>query len=185
MGALSRDEMIAGPLSAPTDRNPGSVGDMMDIVLSMRESHQASHQALSRVAQGKGVAINTLKNYTRWPIALMRDCGWTIKIRLPFPQGGRSFEAHQLTHLGQKLAHRLTESTDIRVDQVDDLPFDAKAAFCKHAHYSLLARADFDLKPVRDTLEQIKPALKKAHDLLGIDHDRHVLFSPSTVTLST
>jgi hypothetical protein len=176
--ALSRDEMIVGPLSASSDRDAQSVARMTHIVAAVRANPQAVEDALERVSDERSIQTNTLKNYTRWPIAILRDCGWTEKVRMKFRKGTRSFEIHRLTDAGKAVAQWVAASIDLRVDQVDPLPPDEQAAICTYAHYSMLERAGFDLAPVRRKLDLQLPALKSAHRRLGVEVGRPLLFSP-------
>jgi len=177
-GVLSRDEMIVGPLSASSDRQANSVPVMATKINGLRESFKAIQAALERVSEERQIQINTLRNYTRWPIGIMRECGWTEKIRVPFRTGGRSFEAHQLTPEGRELAQRLLASADLRVDQVDELEFDEKSAISVHAHYKMLERSGFDIEPVRKKLELQMPVFNRALEQLSIETSRPLLFSP-------
>ena len=126
--ALSRDEMIVGPLSADSDRSEDAVPRVAALVGTMRTDPKNIAAAMTRVAAEQNVQVNTLKNYTRWPIAVMRDLGWTEKARRPFLSGGRSFEVHQLTDAGRRVAEGVSASADMRLDQVDQLPFEEKTA---------------------------------------------------------
>jgi hypothetical protein len=177
-GALSRDEMIVGPLSAQSDRKKKSLEPVVKVVESVRDSDKAMRTALDRVSVNRGIQINTLRNYTRWPIAIMRECGWTEKVQLTFRKGGKSFEAHGLTDEGKKVAQRLLVSADLRVDQLDKLSFDEKSAIGLWSHYSMLDRAGFDIAPVRRKLELQAPVLNRALNGLGINRGQAVIFSP-------
>jgi hypothetical protein len=177
-GALSRDEIIVGPLSAGSDRDKDAVRHVASMVLQLREHPSAIAGALDRLSAQRRTQINTLKNYTRWPIAIMRDCGWTEKARLPFAKGGRTFEVHKLTPRGNEVAQWLEAAADVRVDQVDRLPAEEKAALSIAAHYAMLERSGFDVKPVEQKLTLQAPQLKSALDRLGVQPGQPVLFSP-------
>ena len=176
--AISRDEIIVGPLSASTDRETGSVETIAAKVRALRESERAIQDALEGIAGERRTQINTLKNYTRWPIAIMRDCGWTEKVRLRFRKDGKSFEAHRLTLAGKNVARRILASADLRVDQVDGLSFEEKAAISVEAHYRMLERAGFDIEPVRKKLQLQASVFNRALDHLSIERNRPLLFSP-------
>ena len=176
--ALSRDEMIAGPMSAESDRSSDAVSNVAALVKTLREEPKNVAAALSRVAGKQDVQVNTLQNYTRWPIAIMRDLGWTEKVCLRFQKGGKSFEAHQLTEAGKKVAERVLASADLRLDQVERLPLEEKAAVSIYAHYLMLERAEFDLAPIRRKLEEQAPALQRARARLRVPEGRLLLFSP-------
>ena len=176
--ALSRDEMIVGPLSVGSDRSEDSVPRVAALIDTLRAGSENIAPALAKVAAEQNVQVNTLKNYTRWPIAVMRDLGWTEKARRSFRSGGRAFEVHQLTEAGIRVAEGVSASADLRLDQVDQLPFEEKAAVSVHAHYRMLERAGFDLEPVNLKLEQQEQALGRALTLLGVPQGRPLLFSP-------
>ena len=170
--------MIIGPLSAPSDREPGAVAAMAAIVEKLRKSPEVIQDALEHLSAEIQTQVNTLKNYTRFPIAIMRDCGWTEKARLKFNKGGTSFEAHTLTEKGRGIAQRLAASADIRVDQVDALTFEEKAAISVRAHYSMLERAGFNLETVSRKLAILSPVFDRALDRLKIQRGRPLIFSP-------
>ena len=135
--ALSRDEMIVGPLSAESDRSNDAVPKMAAMIQNLREAPKDIAAELTKVAEEQGIQVNTLKNYTRWPIAVMRDLGWTQKARLRFRKGNISFDVHQLTERGKEIAERVATSADLRIDQVEQLPFEEKVAVSLHAHYGM------------------------------------------------
>ena len=176
--ALSRDEMIVGPMSAESDRSSNAVSNVAAFVKTLREEPQYVAAALTKAAQDQDVQVNTLKNYTRWPIAAMRDLGWTVKARLRYRRDGKPFEVHQLTETGKDVARRVSASADLRLDQVETLPFEERAAVSIHSHYRMLERAGFNLAPVNQKLEEQEAALHRALTRLGVPQGRPLLFSP-------
>ncbi len=175
---LSRDEMIVGPLSATSDRTRADIDAQSETILSLREEPAATRKALENLKNELGIQINTLKNYTRWPLAIMRDLHWTQKDREGYRRGNRTFELHRLTPLGKERAQDLEHSVDLRIDQVDLLPFDQKRALSRHAHFSMLERGGFDLSSVTDQLRQEEGAFREALRSMGVAQDRPLLFSP-------
>ena len=175
---LSRDEMIVGPLSAGSDRSENAVAEVAALVETLREQPANIAEALTKVAAEQNVQVNTLKNYTRWPIAVMRDLGWTEKAPRSFRLRRRSFEVHRLTEVGRKVAEGVSASVDLRVHQVDQLPLEEKAAVSIQAHYRMLERAGFDLEPIGPKLRQQEQALDRALAMLGVPSGRSILFSP-------
>ena len=176
--ALSRDEIIVGPLSTASDRSEDAVQHVAALIETLRVAPENIAAALAKVAAEQNVQANTLKNYTRWPIAVMRDLGWTEKARRSFQNGGKSFEVHQLTETGRRVADGVSASADLRLDQVDQLPLETKAIVSIHAHYRMLERAGFDLELVNPKLKQQEQALGRALSMLGIPQGRPLLFSP-------
>ena len=199
--ALSRDEMIVGPLSAESDQSHDAVADMATLIQPMRESPEATKDALDGVATQQGIQVNTLWNYTRWPIAIMRHLGWTQKGRRMFKNGGKSFEVHELTERGQQVANWVRGATDLRYEQiaphrgeneqkslwdaVDQSP-DRKnrlsvkemTAVSVHSHYRMLERAGFELESVVPVLEEQEQVLTQVLAKLNLELGRPLLFSP-------
>ena len=176
--ALSRDEMIVVPLSVGSDRANDALMNMVDLIETLRESREKIRAALLDVAAKRNVQVNTLQNYTRWPIAVMLHFGWTEKARRRFRTGGRSFGVYQLTETGKRIAEGLSAFDDLRADQVSKLPMEEKTAVSIHAHYRMLERAGFDLESVDMKLREQEPALERALSLLGVPQGRPLLFSP-------
>ena len=175
---LSRDEIIVGPLSATSDRSYADLVALSEKIMTLREEPAAIKEALERLKDGLGIQINTLKNYTRWPLAIMRDLSWTKKDRETYLRSDKTFEIHRLTQLGKERAQCLEHSVDLRVDQVDRLPFDQKRALSRHAHFSMMERAGFDLSSVEDQLRKEQGTQQEALRELGVAQDRPLLFSP-------
>ena len=176
-GMISRDEMIVGPLSAPSDRDAEAAKHMAEIIHKVRENSAAIQIALTRVSQLRGIQRNTLMNYTRWPIAILRDCGWVEEARIKFRSGG-SYKVFKLTTWGEKTAQRVSDSADIRLDQLDGLSSGDKAALSIYAHYNMLDRAGFDLAAVSEKLQIQVTALSSARKKLGLFARQPLLFSP-------
>ena len=198
---LSRDEMIVGPLSAESDQGDNAIADMTALVQRVRQGPGEIKAALDAVAIEQGVQVNTLKNYTRWPIAVMRDLGWTQKGIRQYDRGGKSFEVHELTGKGREIVDWVLGATDLRLEQIEpardsegQMPLldplgsnsdeDAKLSIAEmtavsiHAHYQMLERSGFDLESVRPILEEQEPLLNSALAKLNVQRDRPLLFSP-------
>ena len=176
--ALSRDEMIIGPLSADTDRKIETLQNIANKVFELRENSSFVREALETVASRRNVKVNTLKNYTRWPIAIMRDLGWTEKDRLQFRENDQNFEAHKLTRNGKQIVNFLSSSNDIRTDQIDELEWKQKAAISTYAHYSMLERSGFDTRSVSSMLDISDPVLKGSFEEIGVDPAKNLIYSP-------
>ena len=175
-GFLSRDEMIVGPLSATSDRSTTEFDDLSARILSMRTERGLLDDGLSATAEARNVQINTLKNYTRWPIALMRHLGWTVKQSKVV--NGKSTVVDSLTPPGQELAQHVAASIDIRADSVAMLNHKQVRALSLFAHYRILERSDFDVRSVRRFLDREDPELAQTLDALEVPVDADVLFSP-------
>ena len=175
---LSRDEMIVGPLSASSDRSKADMVDIATKVMELREEPAAIKGALDELKKARGIQINTLRNYTRWPLAVLRDIGWTERDRKPYRRNNKTFEIHRLTALGKERAHSLKEAVDLRVNQVDRLPFNQKCALSRHAHFSMMERTGFDVSSVAEQLQREEETRREALRELRLPEDKPILFSP-------
>jgi hypothetical protein len=176
-GYLSRDEMIVGPLSATSDRSPDAAARLATTIQGLRAHRRHIEAGLNKLATERKTQINTLRNYTRWPIAVLRDCGWVEKAAVSYGDGTR-FEAFQLTAEGKRMAQQVVGAFDLRLDQVDKLSLREKTAISLEAHYAMLGRSGFDLTPVMPRLESLRPDGVAARNQLGIPSGRELLYSP-------
>lgn len=175
---LSRDEMIVGPLSASSDRSGADMQKIARRIIDSRASRDKATTALKAVEAKRGIQTNTLRNYTRWPIAVLRDLGWAEKGRVSYRESNNSFQVHRLTALGKQKAQLLEKMVDLRIDQVDLLTFDQKRALSRHAHFAMLERAGFDLASVAQQLQRDEETTREALRALGIQEEKPILFSP-------
>lgn len=175
---LSRDEMIVGPLSATSDRHYSDMTALSEKIMALREEPRAIDEALEELKDQLRIQINTLKNYTRWPLAVMRDLGWTEKDKEAYRGTNKTFEIHRLTPLGKERAQNLEHSVDLRVDHVDRLPLEQKRALCRYAHFAMMERAEFDVSSVADQLQNDEDIQREALGTLGLAYGMPLLFSP-------
>ena len=175
---LSRDEMIVGPLSASSDRSEADMADIVAKVMGLREEPAAIKGALKELKEARGIQINTLRNYTRWPLAVLRDLRWTERDREPYRRSNKTFDIHRLTALGKERAHSLKGAVDLRVNQVDRLPFNQKRALSRHAHFSMMERTGFDVSSVTEQLQRDEETRREALRKLRLPENKPILFSP-------
>lgn len=175
---LSRDEMIVAPLSASTDRSTDALSVLAAKVNALRKTPVQIKFALEELKEERGIQVNTLRNYTRWPLAVLRDLGWTEKDKEPYLSSKKTFEIHRLTPHGKARALSLLDAVDLRTDQVDRLNFDQKRALSRQAHFSMMERAGFDLSSVEAELHANRELVHSALNLLRVPIDQPILFSP-------
>lgn len=175
-GHLSRDEMIIGPLSAPSDRGQDRIQAVVAHIDAARARAATMESAVAAVAAARNTQVNTLQNYTRWPIALLRDSGWMEAGQAKF-KGGRTYRTWQLTDKGRALAQRVEAAVDLRVDDVENLSAEVRSAVSVVAHFRMLERAGFDITPLAERVAQAKSTAAPAFERLGTNGD-NLLFSP-------
>lgn len=175
-GHLSRDEMIIGPLSAASDRGKRNLDAVLATIEASRESAAALRAAVQEVSDARTIQVNTLHNYTRWPIALLRDLGWATRGPARF-RDGRKYGTFQLTDKGKALAERVGGSVDLRVDDAERLAPEERNALAVVAHFRMLERSGFDIEPVEERIAEAEAIAAPILDRLGTD-GRSLLFSP-------
>lgn len=175
-GHLSRDEMIVGPLSATTDRGKRNLDAVAATIEAVRTNATHTKDAVAAVSRARNIQINTLQNYTRWPIALLRDLGWTTRGPARF-RDGRKYGTLYLTDKGQALAERIDGSVDLRVDDAAHLASEERKALAVVAHFRMLERSGFDIAPVEERIAEAEAIATAMFERLGTD-GRNLLFSP-------
>lgn len=175
-GHLSRDELIIGPLSAASDRGKKNLGAVVAKIKAARNSAGDTEDAVAAVSDARKIQVNTLQNYTRWPIALLRDLGWATRGPAKF-RDGRKYGTFHLTDKGQALAERVTGSVDLRVDDAERLTPEQRKALAVVAHFRMLERSGFDVAPVEERIADAEVVAAPVFERLGTD-GRNLLFSP-------
>ncbi len=150
---LSRDEMIIGPLSAPSDRDANSLKSVVNKIAAARKSPDAMNAELSALASARQTQVNTLQNYTRWPIAVLRDSGWVEQGTARFGNG-KKYPVWGLTKRGIEIVGRIENAQDIRVSDVESLTAEQRNAVALVSHYQMLDRAGFDVGPMKERLDE-------------------------------
>lgn len=175
-GYISRDEMIIGPLSAASDRADDALAQVVAAIEAARKSQEKTDAALKAVAAAKKTQVNTLYNYTRWPIAVLRDSGWVETANASY-RDGRKYRVWSLTEKGKAAATRVGSAIDLRLVDVEALSPDKKNALALIAHYQMLDRAGFDIAPMMDRLKSAQAAIRPFLDARGVT-GHNLLFSP-------
>jgi len=175
-GHLSRDEMIIGPLSAATDLGASALASVEAKIVASRKDQAALDAAMADLSQSRGIQENTLKNYTRWPIAVLRDSGWVEPIKARF-RDGQKYNAFALTESGIKTAMVIDSAIDLRLSTVEALDQPSRDAVAVVSHFRMLDQAGFDISPVQERVDSALPLAVAAVPSLA-DASRTILFSP-------
>ncbi len=175
-GYLSRDEMIIGPLSAPDDRGTQASGRVTGLIAKVRQSRADTEAALDTLAAARKTQVNTLHNYTRWPIAVLRDSGWVEEADATY-RDRRKYRVWKLTEKGRAVASRVANALDLRAADVERLEPEERTAIAVLAHFQMLDRAGFDVSPVAERMEAARAVAVPVLARLG-GSEEALLFSP-------
>ncbi len=166
LGSISRDEMMAGPMSIADDSDPRAFSAMLQKLQKCRREPSLLDKWLDEIASRRHIKRgSTMTNYTRFPIGTLRGTGWCSD------QRGKPL---QITDSGKVVAANLRTAPDLRLINFNSFPDAAKPAFIRWTLYRMLERAGFDVDSVKDTILADESILK-SH---GLPHSGRVFFSP-------
>lgn len=166
LGSISRNEMMAGPMSISDDTVTTAFRDMVTKIGNCRKNPGDLDNIIDSIAARRGISRSpTMENYTRFPVAAFPWSGWGVK-------QGRG--AIHITEEGKAMAAKLRLAPDIRLSHFNNFPDSAKPAFVRWTFYSMLARAGFNVEPVRSVIKADEDVLKQH----GLPYSGDVFFSP-------
>lgn len=172
-GLLSRDELIVGPMCLGNDRDDLLFNNMIEEIRNLRGSWQALNDRMEAIAGQRNISLNTMKNYTRFPLAVLRWTGWT-KGETNKIIYDKSIKFDRLTDKGYRALKLIEESKDIRKIDLEEIDETTKDAITRLSFYQILGRAGFDTAPVESIL--IEDQVLVENYLGSANHP--ILFSP-------
>lgn len=181
-GVITRHEMILGLLAQVDDRLGGGIGDTADRIRALRDGpiSQLRAEAATFAAQER-VQLNTLENYTRFPVGVLASSsvGWGVAESIPqLYKGRRPVAAIRLTEAGTTAAARVQGMTDVRVNQLQSLTPAERACFASATYYALLQRAGFTGADITQELARHSAAAANGLRAVGSTSPIDILFSP-------
>lgn len=170
-GFICRDEIILGVL------NHDDANETLDYIVSMvkkmRESARHLAIAITNMSEDIGIQINTMQNYTRFPIAVLTYCGWFERITTKrFYPDGRPTVMFKLTDYGRQRADELEAAYDVRISGYEAQGSEKQKALIRMGFFTMLQRANFDISPAIAQIASDKRILRREIA------DKSVLFSP-------
>ena len=172
-GLLTRDELIIGPMCIDNDRDDGLFGNMIKEIQTLRDYPQTLDNKMKEIAAQRSISPNTMTNYTRFPLAVLRWTGWT-KDEINEVIYDKAVKFNKLTDKGYKALELVERSKDIRRSDLEQLDRATKNAIIRFSFYQMLERAGFDTSPVESRFVQDKTLIAKYLDSTS----RPMLFSP-------
>jgi hypothetical protein len=173
-GLLSRDEMIIGPLSLEDDTSTSKFNAMITELKSVRNGGSDSLSAkLEAASRARSISTNTMRNYTRFPIAVMKWSDWAqSQRREDYYDQSTSFLV--LTNEGRQTLQRVKTYSDIRGANIRLANDDTRTAIVRIGFYQMLERAGFEIDAYRG---QLVSDQKYATSFLN-NTSKPLLFSP-------
>ena len=168
-GRITRDEIILGPLDIDDDRRVELVAEMVKRLRLLRRNPTAVEEALREKAAQLRIQVNTLHNYTRFPLGILRWAGWTRPER-----DNGLFDV--LANEGIRMADWIKTLHDVRARDLTDFSTDEIDSFLKVATYRMFERAGYDV--ATQGLEDHERRCRHILTTLGIEDTKQILFSP-------
>ena len=172
-GLLARDELIIGPMRLDDDRDDQLFNNMVREIQSLRGSWQALDDKMKIIASQRGIKLNTMGNYTRFPLAVLRWTGWTVDETNKVIYN-RSKKFNKLTTKGYRALEFVNSSKELRKIDLEKMDRTTRDAIIRVSFYQILGRANFDTDPVEPILVEDKVLVEGYLE----SSDPHILFSP-------
>ena len=171
-GHICRDEIILGILNHD-DIGEANIDEIVALIQSLRGSAPRLATAISDMSKRIRIQVNTMQNYTRFPLAVLTYCGWFEKISTKkYYPDGRPTVMFKLTAYGQQRASELESIFDIRLSSYETQPSEKQVALIRLGFFTMLQRANFDISPA---IAQIATDREILHKYIA---ESNVLFSP-------
>lgn len=140
---LTRDEMMAGPLSIDDDSDSDAFESMVARLRDCRKHADRLDKWLAAIAKRRGISRRpTMENYTRFPIGVLGRSGWCVKSR------GQLV----ITESDKLAAESIASTADWRLSDFEELPPDVKAPFLRWTYHLMLDRAGLDVSNRREQM---------------------------------
>lgn len=181
-GYICRDEMIIGPMCV-NDNEPEEYNGMILKIKRLRQegNHENLIKELEKLAKSlksnkkSGMSVTSVRNCTRFPISVLKYCGWvTLQNKKIY---GKSVSFMVLTDHGRNTIKTIEELKDVRLDDYESATNEQKKALIRLGTYQMLARANFSLRGLEN---EIKDDKRICYSIID---NKDVLFSPfQTIT---
>lgn len=179
-GIITRHEMILGLLDVVDDREEGVFYEKLNLILDLRKSGRSGLMlAIARVAKSSKIQVNTLENYTRFPIGVLKSpvTSWAISK----PLSGiydQDMVGLELTTGGATFAKSLAEKIDVRNCDLRTVPLNDRVQFARYSFYSLLFRAGLRRQELLDEIEISKIRSNSVLEKFEIKSPDSFIYSP-------
>jgi len=145
-GVITRHEMIVGMLAVIDDLAEDALKDAVSQLRGIRGGDRAQlDEAVDSYAASASVQVNTLANYTRFPVGVLKSThlGWGESERRD-DLYDTSISALALSPLGLSDAEWLRGAVDVREADLEGFSLDERACFANYGYYAMLLRLDID-----------------------------------------
>jgi hypothetical protein len=179
-GKITRHEMILGLLDVEDDRAPGVFEEKLQLILGLRQQGRSDLMAaITRVASSSNIQVNTLENYTRFPVGVLKSpiTSWAESKRLSGIYD-RGMDGLELSDTGMVFAKSLAAKIDVRNCDLQGFQLEERMQFARYSYYSLLYRSGLNQKDLLDEIEVSRIGSKSVLEHFAIESPDSFIFSP-------
>lgn len=179
-GKITRHEMILGLLDVQDDRQEGLLQEKANQIIKLRKlTRQSLMDAVGQIASESDVQVNTLENYTRFPIGVLTSnvTKWA-ESEMFTDVYDRKMVGLKLTSSGEELALSLTKKIDVRSADLVNQNNEKRMLFTRYAYYSILYRAGLRQSEFLRELQNAAIEADEITTMFGIDSSDQFVYSP-------
>jgi len=182
-GYIHRDEIIVCIMSCLDDTIGDSTLNAIEKIAKMRASGRQSNLTVEEFASSLGIQSNSLKNYTRFPLGVLKSplTGWAdveLFSRSESPYGKAS-NFYRLSEYGMRTSVELEHRPDIRHHMIGKSSLNERGAFTLLTSWRMLERCGVEMDS--DAIRDIDAATQNCSRLLNnldIGDATETLYSP-------
>ena len=170
-GSICRDEITLGPLSINYSEN--NYTEMINWIKGIRNSpqdHVRLKSELEKLSKELNIQINTLRNYTRFPMAALKYTKWVEEKNITIYKGTRKMLS--LTEKGKETIEWIENAENILLPDIEDETVEVINSYNRIGFFEMLERAECDIQPVTDKIASDQITLETKHN------QKHILYSP-------
>jgi len=183
-GLITRHEMILGLLAQVDDQKPRALANAVTQIEELRQQPvSAAIESAADFAAKEGVQLNSLENYTRFPVGVLSSApiGWGAPISTrDLYRGSKAVKAIQLTQRGIETAGQMEQKVFVRSEDLGLFSLEERADLASLAYYVILKRAGFADPIVDEELTRYSQQASVSLTRLGVSNPMELIFSPFT-----
>lgn len=178
-GFITRDEIIVGVLGVIDDRRPGMMDEVLQTIIRSRRSG-ISAELVREVSEANAIQVNTLQNYTRFPIGVLSSdaIGWARKSSRRLGPKNEKRPVFELTDAGRATAEGLSRRFDLRAEDIASLSLEERGQVADFAFYETLALAGIPVSDLGFDMERGRRQVDQLLSPIGFDSSQTLLYNP-------
>lgn len=175
---ISRDEIIYGVLACENDTSNNVLEKTISRIISNRKKgKQSTNDEIQNLKKRQNIKSDeTLPNYTRFPIAVMKWTGWAETKSIKLKKDERATNMLILTESGINLANMLLTTPDIRYEYLENYQEEEKIAFIALSNLQKLKSVGFDLSDYSEIVEKLMSLSQNILNDYHIENDNYLFF---------